>query len=143
MLYQSIFFNIFQIILARILEKGQALASQTHESQKLVPRSKTRILKIPNNQEHLIQESCNQIERGKVTIIDISKDLPETLSNWDLFVRGYNSQVGTVVKFVKIDAHRWSILKETERETWTVGKWTKVSITRQIIKYIYSNIYIY
>ncbi len=61
-----------------------------------------------------------------MTTIDISKDLPETLSNWDLFVSAYYSQVGTVIKFVKIDDHHWSILKETEREMWTVGKWSQV-----------------
>jgi hypothetical protein len=69
-----------------------------------------------------------------VTIIDISKDLPTTLSHWDPFVCAYYSQVGTVIKFVKIDAHHWSILKETERETWTVGQWTQVSNKHQIIQ---------
>lgn len=75
-----------------------------------------------------IQEACNQTERGKVTIIDISKDLPETLTNWNLFARVYYSHVGTVIKFIKINAHHWSILNETEREKWTVGKYSKVSI---------------
>lgn len=62
-----------------------------------------------------------------MTLIDISKDLPETLANWDRFIGAYYSQVGTVVKFVKIDGQHWSILKEIERETWTVGKWNNVS----------------
>lgn len=63
-----------------------------------------------------------------MTIIDIAKDLPETLSKWDLFVSTYYSQVGTVIKFVKIDDSHWSILKETEREVWTVGKWSQVCV---------------
>lgn len=74
-----------------------------------------------------IQETCDQSERGKATIIDISKDLPETLSNWDRFVSAYYSQVGTVIKFVKINARHWSTVEETKRELWTVAKWTKVS----------------
>lgn len=61
-----------------------------------------------------------------MTIVNIAKDLPETLSKWDLFVSAYYSQVGTVIKFVKIDDNHWSILKETEREVWTVGKWSQV-----------------
>ena len=103
-----------------------ASQSLSHESKKLVQKSSNGNSKLKNIQLS-IQEACNRTEHGNVTIIDISKDLPETLSDWDHFVCAYYSQVGTVIKFVKIHAQRWSILKETEREMWTVGKWAQVS----------------
>lgn len=59
--------------------------------------------------ENLIQDACHRTEGGKVTIVDIAKDLP-------------------VIKFVKIGDHHWSILKETEREVWTVGRWAQVRL---------------
>ncbi len=70
-----------------------------------------------------------------MTVIDIAKDLPQTLTNWDLFVCAYYSHVGTVIKFVKTDDHHWSILKEAERETWTVGKWSQVSTHIVLVEY--------
>ena len=103
-----------------------ATQSLSHESQKPVQKSSNGSSKLKKIQLS-IQETCNQTERGEVTIIDISKDLPETLSDWDRFVCSYYLQVGTVIKFVKIHAQHWSIVKETEREMWTVGKWAQVS----------------
>lgn len=121
-------FTIFLKKLGRLSGGGKLIASQplSHELQKPVRKSSKGNSKLKNIQLS-IQETCNRTEHGKATIIDISKDLPETLSDWDRFVCAYYSQVGTVIKFVKIHAQRWSILKETEREMWTVGKWAQVS----------------
>jgi hypothetical protein len=115
--------NVFFVILERKTKGSNTpISSPLSSPQKANKRIKSKL----NNVDILIQEAVNQTERGKVIIMDVAKDLPENLSNWDSFVCAYYSQIGTVIKFVKIDDSRWSILKETERETWTVGKWSKV-----------------